>query len=55
MIVKMHSFREFLPEAKILFVCPLPTYSPKMGPTQKILLPFFAFIFFFFFNVSVRR
>ena len=34
---------------KILFVCPLPTYSPKMGPTQKILLPFFAFIYFFFF------
>ena len=25
---------------KNLFVCPLPTYSPKMGPNQKILLPF---------------
>ena len=32
---------------------PLPTYSPKMGPTQKLLSPFFAIIIFF--NVSVRR
>ena len=43
---------------KNLFVCPLPSYSPKMGPTQKILLPFYQIFFsffFFFLNVSVRR
>ena len=34
---------------KNLFVCPLPTYSPKKGPTQKILLPFLQIFFFLFF------
>ena len=36
-----------LGQNKNLFVCPLPTYSPKIGPTQKNLLPFQFFIFFF--------
>ena len=31
---------------KNLFVCPLPTYSPKIGPTQNILLPFQFFLMF---------
>ena len=35
-----------------LFVCPLPTYSPKMGPTHNILLPFHQIFFLLLFFCS---
>ena len=51
---QLHAFNEFIvskAKNKNLFVCPLPTYSPQKGPTQKILLPllqiFFIFLLFF--------
>ena len=39
-----------------MFVCHAPTYPPKTGPSQKILLPFWeSFFFFFFFLVSNKH